>query len=321
MKNIFLGLSVLSLGMITGCSEQENTNEAAYEGDEIRIQANIGAATRGDGVIEQSYAGLLNVHFIRLDKLETTYGGEIAIDGVVSTTGSSKVLTFSGQTYPAGDATVKLIGWYPNTEAFSGTASTVTFASIDGSTDIMVTEMVEGKQTLPISGITFNHALSQVRVEAYLEDATAGITWGTITSIALVNKQQDCVLTLPDPAESSVKAIVTSGGTPADLPLKNINLDNNSTITYPLTLTTSPQACGYALFIPEDAAEVLKFEIVTEKKTATAEVVSQIFEKGKSYVVTLKFGVEDLTIKPSVTIGAWTPPAAATNPDEVTLVP
>jgi hypothetical protein len=314
MKKIILLMPVFSLGMITGCSEQENVT--AYEGKEIRIATNIKTVTRGNGVINSTYSSNLAVQLIRLDMAENSYEEEVPIDGTVS--GNAMILTLNSDTpsenqYPANGNEVKLIGWYPNTGAFDCGISNgkVTF-SIDGSTDIMATALTSGSliSRFP-SGITFNHLLSQVRVYAYYENDNAALVWGGIDSIAFAGKAQTFIITLPPVNSPDGTAISDTQalGEGSSLGLKKVNLDlgtgnvingdnENSEYGTGNVLTVGVEASnktplGYALFAPTTSSSLIS--IKTAKKEAEV-TVSQHFAAETLYSIVLKLG-DDLSLK------------------------
>ncbi|KAA6348600.1 hypothetical protein EZS27_003929 [termite gut metagenome] len=293
-KNILILLSVLSsfCWLTIGCSEQENEGPG-YDGDEIRIATNILAVTRGGGVINPSHNGL-EVGFVRLDEGKNYATGR-KLTGSVSTT---DILTFtpSPEYYPSNGSGVRLIGWYPNTGEFSGSSSsesaTVKF-DIDGSTDIMVTDLVSGSGSNPVRGITFNHVLSQVVVQAYYENSGTKEALGSISSVTIVDKSQECVLTLPDPNTDDKDADISFGVEKEDLLLELIT---------PLDIgigSSNPTTCGYVMFAPtptQDISEELNMVVTTEKAGPLYAKISYKFEAGKKYEITLKFNALGATI-------------------------
>ncbi|KAA6348812.1 hypothetical protein EZS27_003790 [termite gut metagenome] len=295
------------LFLFAGCSEKDNGID--YNNEEIRIVSKFGSVTRGDGPIDSGFLSDLNVGFARLDDEETNYSEKLQLDGTVN--GTTKVLSFSDtQYYLSANKKTRLIGWYPGIEATGGAFSEddgsgkVTFPVIDGSTDIMVTEMVEGSQESKFDPIVFDHILSQVTVQAYAEDATdAAATWGKIQAVKILGKGQSIELTLPTAKED--KPTVNPKGTAA-LPLSGFS---------PVTLTESATALGTTptMFAPGDhTSNKLKIEITTEKKeTVIAEVLNN-FVKGTSYIITLKFNKSgassaSVPITSDVSVTNWIP--------------
>ncbi|KAA6348597.1 hypothetical protein EZS27_003926 [termite gut metagenome] len=303
MKKNIIWLSVLSFFCgLSGCSEQEDEGPG-YVGNEIRIATHIGAVTRGEGVINPSLTGDLEVGFVRLDEGENYTAGK-KLTGSISEGTTNKVLTFNPPQYYSSDNDdkVRLVGWYPNVttpETFPGDGI-VTF-DIDGETDIMVTEMVSGSKSESerISNITFNHVLSQVIVKVYAEE-DAQDEWGEITSVAIKEKKQKCTLTLPNVSgidgEVGEEPCISFEGVTGDLQLKEIGDLSEYEEGSPSDIGDLV-ICGYAMFAPtQGASEDLIIQVNTVQGSLSATVPSYNFERGKKYVITLKLnadGVEE----------------------------
>ncbi|KAA6350156.1 hypothetical protein EZS27_002422 [termite gut metagenome] len=318
MKKIFLLVPVFLLLMITGCSEKSSDNVTDYKGERISLQANIGAITRGDGVIsEGTSALLLNVSLIRLDKDETSYANEPLINGTIDRaenedTGTS-ILTLNPNVadayYPADkNQSLQLIAWYPRGE--SNDAGTISFpdgTKIDGTTDVLATTLVSGKlkdASLASSAITFHHLLSQIVVKVAARDEDVREAWGDLKSIEIQGREQAFTLILPvtetedgPSAVEEVLPIINILETPAPTNLVLLSLESDSEMVLPV-LPTTPAAAGYALIAPTstvateslvaEGKEELKLIIETTKKTVTVTVTEK-FEAEKAYTITLTF--------------------------------
>lgn len=351
------GIALLLSLLFSGCSSDEGLNAPDDGLVAIRLNGGIGSIssfrTRGEGMFSgtDSWSSDLAVCFARADKADgiaayTGYltdplvavvrkeatGGEGAKThaitfGTVATPVPAYYLTDGGSS--------KLIGWYPATGTFSQSAHTVTFpaAILDGSTDLMVTDLYEGNKASGITAVAFNHLLTQISVRVYTEsDATAAV-WGTLSAITIAGMKQSCTVTLP-----AATAAVT-GGTekvtvdfPASseaLPLVQRNPSDNSSIAYPeagLALgvgSGNAVLAGYAMFAPQvsetpsEDPVTLSLSVVTAvggTHTATVQAPGGGFQAGYSYAVTLKFGAAG--IAPSVSITDW---QTGTAPGEVQL--
>lgn len=190
--------------------------------------------------------------------------------------------------------------------------------NIDGGTDIMLTQELEGckvaESRFGTAGkvFTFAHQLTQFRFKAYAADAAAPAVWGKITDIALKDRQTECKITLPD--------VVEFEGAAADLSLSKNRLADDADIAYPLAFTEGSDTaaeCGYAMVAPVEAGASLSLAVVTEQG-GTCEVALPVpdagFEKGKAYDVVLKFTTT--AVEPVATIGAW---VDASDRVEITL--
>lgn len=340
-KWILYTSSVLPL-IFTACSSDatEIVESKQQEPVEIRMSTGIlseaSPVTRGDGMIDKTLKADLAVHFVRADKTGSTPAYPAAYDatkliGTVDYDGTNTPLSFTPKAYYlANGQSSKLIGWYPQSGTYDASAKTVTFGTIDGSTDIMVTKLKEGNKTTQVSAITFEHVLTQISVQAYAADAAANTAWGGIKSIKIKGKKQGCVVTLPDPstANAETNATVAFNGTD-DLDLVKKKPADNADITYsdssPLALgvkaesNTNAVLAGYAMFAPIAAAADAKvtLEIIMEKgaTSETKEItLAAGYLKSCSYIITLKFTSTE--IEPKVTIEEW---KSSTPPDEVII--
>jgi hypothetical protein len=263
----------------------------------------VGVETRaGDGAISESYASPLLVNFARIDQSSTDgayslYSAATALDATRAGGSGSQSITFAATQSYLSDATYnssKLVGWYPRAALASGVA---TF-TVDGSTDIMLTNEVTGSASVKFSAaeqaFTFTHQLTQVQLKVYAESSQAILDWGTITSIKVKNQFPTCTLTLP--------STVAFSGTAADLSLAGVTL--------PLTLPSGSAASissGYAM-IPDVAENAtLQLEIVTSNggtKTVALPVTTAL-EKSNAYVYTLKFTQTSISVVGTAQVGAW----------------
>jgi hypothetical protein len=339
MKQKFLIVPVFSLIMITGCSEQNSDTVTDYKGERIHLQTNIGAITRGEGVIDgtDKFPGdELSVSFIRLDKGETYESEAAAIVGTIKTGG---VLTFTEGTvdayYPADKSqTFQLIGWYPQGGRYSTTDEgdgIVTFADLDGETDVLATKLVSGSYnsaSKTFQKIVFEHLLSQIIVKVIAQNIDGQTTWGDLKSISIKDRKQSYTLKLPS-TEGNSPTIVFSGAVDnLDLVKKNpadgssikgsdgaTEYDDSNVLQIPVT---SPSAlAGYALIAPTigDSEEFTLLLTTSTKTEVPITLLAQKFEKGKSYTITLTFAQYlKIGVTSSDIIKGWGSPEAITTP-------
>jgi len=272
----------------------------------------IGVETRGSGVISDSYASELPVNFARIDQSSTDgsyslYSAATALNATRAAGSDKQQITFATlQTYLS-DATYnssKFVGWYPRAAMTSGA---VTF-TVDGSTDIMLTNEVTGSPSAKFNqeaqAFTFAHQLTQLQLKVYAESNKAVTDWGTISTIKVKNQQTACTVTLPNQvtfSDGTESNVPFTGVTSAALPVSNANVVNS----------------GYVM-IPEVAASgTLTLEIVTSNggtKTVTLPVTTAL-AKSNAYVYTLKFTQTSISVVGTAQVGAWI--TAATNNYEV----
>lgn len=319
-----MGIAGLCALLMCGCSQSASTDQQGPAGEEpvqIVLKGGIaGSATpeksmsqpSSRAVIDNNYASPLAVAFARLDQEEggtwpdyNTVSASLAAtlqNGV-----DNRAIEFSVPQYYLSRNTnnnTRLVGWYPQGELNSGT---VTF-TIDGVTDIMLTEQLEGNKTdgnrfgEDSKIFTFNHQLTRINVKAYAVDAAAATVWGTISSdgIVLKNQSTSCSVALP--------ATVSFGDEAADLTLPAKEVADDQPISYPLTLPVgkeSAAACGYAMIRPVQGSTSILLTVTTEKG-GTYEVTVPFANgcvAGSAYDLFLKFTATG--IEPAATISAW----------------
>lgn len=316
-KSAFLWLL---LPLLAGCKDSTDTPIPA-ESSKMSLLGSINSTvnTRGDGVIDPVAPGFdtqtLLLNFARINQDASTgeypaYGSTALKASRAAGTGSTDI-TFdadNSQFYtPAGtNSSSKLVGWYPRASVTSGVVS----FTIDGSTDVMLSNEVEGSVASQFNTdakkFTFEHRLAQLQFKVYAVDAAAKAGWGDITSIKLKNQYTECSVTLP----GTVSFPTT--GTASDL--------NVSGATLPVTLgvtVANATGAGYFMIAPVAATGSVTLEIVTSAggtKTITIPIPADGFLAGNAYVITLSFSNQGVT--GSAGIGTW---ISNTVPDEVAV--
>lgn len=225
----------------------------------------------------------------------------------------------------------RLIGWYPRATPAAG----VVTIAVDGETDVMVSNEVEGNKVAPCGKVSFQHVLTQLKVNAYALDEAAKTKWGAIESIGLKTADdgsqgkfhENCVITLPTAVTTGTPATATvtkdsETTTGPALAMKNIADDTDLHTTddtaagglvLPLATLdadknvekTNARPCGYAMFTPFAANEQITLEIVTTNGGTQHVLVDwkNGYEAGKAYTLTLRFTVSDIALKGEIT--AW----------------
>ena len=324
---IYILTGLLLMVICTSCG---NTLDDLTEQDpmEVILSTGIGEVageSRGTGIMTNALTADLPVSFIRLDK-EPGYPADYSGIGYLPATidKDTKVVSFATrQYYNSNGNNSKFVAWYPSVQASSG-ASTwnaasgqVTFPVLDGTTDILLSETIEGSKLSQITGtrkIEFKHALTQVRVYVYATSTLAVSSWGKVQSINFVGKKQTCVATLPVTTADVPALPSTSFSGTDDLPASTWNnsafTDVTLGTTEPVTQGDTPDAPhAYAMFAPhKNTTDKLTISFKTENggtQTITFDYAKLPLEAGKSYIVKLKFMVGD--IEPTATIADWTP--------------
>jgi len=313
------------LFILAACSSDlSDSGETALQ--EIELKTGIGtitAKTRGDGIIIDALTANLPVSFVRVDcpsggSYPTNYSSVSYLDAQVVKENSNAISFTTAQFYLLDGGESKFISWYPKATSTTTTETTkvvwdatkgeVNFPVIDGSTDILVSSTVAGKNASRITDkVTYEHVLAKVMVSVWAAEGDIE-TWGTINSIKLVGKAQTCVLTLPAPATAAGGEATAKFSGSADLSL--VKIDNSGAVAN-VTLTSTSTEIGYAMIAPHQlTTDKLVLKIETQNG-GTKEVTIEYgdakdemkLEVGTSYNIKLQFKANSIT--PTATIAKW----------------
>lgn len=256
MKKKLIILLFVCLGAVTACSDDGNPVAERI----VVLKGAIGYATRA--AIYSGYEQELAVCFCRQDESPVqrgTYGTYRLCTAVRGGGSGSRPIRFDlPQLYPDNGRKIRLWGYYPRDGAFPDDATGTVSFEIDGKTDIMATDLLEGNNTSPVSFCTFNHLQTQLQFTCYSDQASA---WGTIRSIEVLDVPAVWQLNLTDEKTRFWAA------TESRL-LKNIRVSGISDLPVPeaeLHSGTKPDAQGYIL-LPvgdETAGEPVQLRIIT----------------------------------------------------------
>lgn len=281
----------------------------------------------------------------------TNWGTAALSEASISTIPDNKLRTISlspERPYHTedGDYTSRMIGWYPRTCSLSeitnnenttyefndftescivdGTNKTVSvkFTGLDGSKDIMVSDIREGSYNNPfgkMNSFTFKHYLSAVRVHALAEESSQDLgAWGEIQEVVFINQPSSCTVKLPQTPYTEGR----STGFAADVDVvwstetvknkiitspifgeKDKNSNNVPADKYPIKLEGNnvEKYLGYNLIKPNDELWIqihttagvydVKIDnnyVVTDPETS-AQTTYQVFKPGYIYDIHLHF--------------------------------
>jgi predicted secreted hydrolase len=297
-KNVFMCLAVTALW--ASCSQQEQYPES--NGVPMELSGVIGG-TRVP--IESNESDLPTSAITSLSIFRTDghfSGGEIAYAPFTATTSN-----FSGTFNADGTITMNPTQYYLDNEYKSrfialDPAPTESFTyTIDGDTDIIASQVVEGNKTSIITTpMAFEHLLTQVKVFVKAETDAAVTKWGAIKTISIKSTPLTATVTLPNPpAALSIATITGIEASRADLLI--VHTGDNMSI--PITTAGS---YGYAMFLPTTGPLTLTIE--TENYTIEKTTTATTFVAGKVYPIELKFTATALSVSVSpnnATLDAW----------------
>lgn len=192
--------------------------------------------------------------------------------------------------------------------AYNATTYTgVKFTGLDGSVDVMVSNVKEGSKNANAcygkgNFFTFKHYLSAVRVYAKAERSSQDIgMWGEISEVVVMGQPSSCIVALPE-TEGQHSEVVEWGTENAKFPIRKEylfgenetgNPDNIKAEEYPIALsgTSVEKYLGYSLIRPNSpfrvqvhtVAGVYNVEIPAEYNS------QQIFQAGYIYDIHIDF--------------------------------
>jgi hypothetical protein len=215
----------------------------------------------------------------------------------------------------------KLIGWHPQVGSGAGRSTwsvdglgnaTVGF-TVDGETDILMSNLVEGARNNHFgasgNGMAFKHLLTRFAVRVFTRSAALANEWGPVQSIKIKGKAQQCAVVLPgvDSTPNTTypdPAGISFTGT-GDLPLIYEDPDNNPVTIPVITGATNGDGflvgttlVGTTMVAPEVSSDAqenkITLEVVCEHKSGTVDIIpgtdiDGIFAPGSSHVLSLEF--------------------------------
>lgn len=134
--------------------------------------------------------------------------------------------------YPIENSSAYCVGLYP-ADGWESSDGKVVSHAIDGSSDIMLAEQLEGSWERPFTTQTYRHLLTWVKIEARAADIEAISQWGNITQICVTNPHNKVEITFAEEmnssstieytgAPNSLYALNDSPGTPLSVNAKTV---------------------------------------------------------------------------------------------------
>lgn len=307
--------SLASLLAFSACSQEADTLPSPQRGEEIVLNGSIGGDLTAEATtrlpIESTHATVLDVAVARIDQAAATtwtaWKDGTTLQAQRAATNGTAAITFKKgyeQYYPTSTANngVKFVAWYPNNVM---NAEGKVIFTVDGKTDIMVTNIVEGSATDKFTStsniLTFFHCLTRLTVKAY-GDAAAYAAWGNITEVKILDVYDQIDLPVGyGESWGSTKADLSLRDSSTDDPITGKNLAWSSATTKGNALTL-----GYTLTGKGNVADTYTLQVTTAKggvRTVNVKPSSGNFSIGYHYTVYLQFLATGIV--PSATISDW----------------
>ena len=315
-QTLILTLWTAALLVLAGCRDDLADG---FNPDEIRLGARVTSSvpTKADVEIGIDYDTQqeLEVSLVRWDA-----GGDNSIVGKDplnatlgvpdATDGWTRPISFEvTQYYKNRTDEVGFVGWYPRT-GWEGTSAVDTDGkmtyTIDGETDVMVSDFVKGSFGTGIPALTFRHALCMYKVYAYYVDEEAKTEWGNLTQVTFRNLPEQLFVQWPEDITSE-KATFSytpepKGGesyTPVEL------LDTDTSLELPVGTTDSETTYLGTVLGGAPAIGVLGIGISTERHESGNSVsIARNFLPGYTYHIYLKLSTKGV-VNAEVSVGNW----------------
>ena len=299
------------------------------------------------GLRDPHYGGSLDIGIVRVSKKEEADRypdfrglGEPVLASLGEVDGGSgniRPIEFLSQAqfFPDASSALRYAAWYPWNNSdddpyiddrgsvyYSDEWSTYVKSDIDGYTDVMYGNMVEGSLTKGFPVMKFDHALCVFRIHAYamvandeLADSGYVSEWGTIEEITLLNVPTQVQMVLPHLCTEVVDGVPAHNGDSPDYfavrysgegPLAlhdNPNIPFAPPAQLPLGINKSVMVSEVIAGPP--ASGILRIDVKTSTQKATQEVsIARNFQAGHAYDIVLRFSDHGM-INAEAVVGEW----------------
>lgn len=303
-------------------------------------------------LVDASTAVSMEANVLRIDEGSATSWSQayLAEADVASASTSGLRTMFLNPVQAYNDeGTSRLVSWYPRTCSLhkdeEGNAVTIkladfqvnrqeqvytetdgsfrlNFSGLDGSKDIMVSNVVEGTKSEPFGSqkpMTYTHYMSAVKVYAYVHESSQDVSmWGALRKVVVKNQPSEVSVSLPSPSSAAAEAAADDAGNPTfsgkvDFPLiktamfgdadQNPEIAPDAPVLDVSNKQDNPIYLGYALIQPNgNGSQNLELDIHTDSgmisvdvPMSTGEGVSKVdyFKAGYIYTVNICFNTEN----------------------------
>lgn len=308
MKYLVSPLVLLALLLTWGCS---SSDEEIIDMELTPISltgalADDALPTRGDGPVGGIGSGLA-VSLLRADEGIGAASYPATYTGLPHNVTATSSAFNTGLYYQSNRAKkTKLVGIHPqvtsaNKAEWTAGTRQVKYTGIDGYTDILCSNFVEGCKNTPISTtMQFEHLLCKFDIKIKATSAAAAAAWGNVTGIELTSGgKADCVVQFPAPNTSTPISSAPSGNA------ASFTLRKDGAIVSPMKPTTSEQLFANIMLPPMTSA--LNFKVTTlNDGTFTPTITSRQYTAGNAYSIVLEFTVTGITVG-KVSVNGWNP--------------
>ncbi len=312
-------LGVAALLAFAGCRDDLADG---FNPDEIRLDGQVVSSvqTKADVEVGIDYdtqlTNPLDISLVRWDEGGSSMVGRVPIEATLGNpdaTGNwTRPISFTvPQYYRNRTDNVGFVGWYPRTgwtesggSVIDGTGK-MTY-TIDGQTDVMVSDFQQGNFGTGIPALTFRHALCMYKIYAYYVDDDAKTQWGNLQQVTFQNLPEQLFVQWPADITSG-QATFSYTPAPKDGNYKTVDLFASDEAGKELPVGTTDSETTYlgTVLGGKPAIKVLGIQIKTANKQGGNSVsIARDFKPGYTYHIYLKLSVRGV-INAEVSVGKW----------------
>lgn len=310
---------------LSGCvrDDIDQTYRVKLKGGLYYMPTDYNVTTKGNtsdtsGVLTPSSSTanpqLFPISLVRLDQqADDTYPSYTSLTELTATMGNPdpdngylREVSFSTpQFYKSSGKNIKFVGWYPRGTFASNSSGTTITQVIDGKTDVLLSNEVEGSLSDGFETMLMQHKLCLYRIYVYTMSKLNSVdeetgepidTWGNLVDITLGDTPTSCTLTLPN-------TVTYNYASKQDISLKNtagIYFDEGE---LPVGFA-SKRLAGYVIAAPPEDG-LLNLDVVTDKAAASQNVsIARNFKAGYAYDIVLCFSNHGI-INAEVSVDEW----------------
>lgn len=308
MKKILL--PVLAAALLAGCAK-EGSNPANNGPVPIRLGSGIGMEVTSKAPIDPAKNSSFTASIVGWEgeNAPSAYiGSTKAWQTTITTTASTSVVNVptwgTTQFYNQNEkVNTYMIAWHPE-GTLADDAATVSFEN-DGTKDAMIAQMVSGnKNTTTDPVLEFTHASAQIIFKVQTENAEVQVNNLQSITINDVN-----VITGFDLSDYSAIPSATAQDVNVAIDLNGQKINNTTAIEAGEGVMIAPDRKDITIDVKAD-------DILYDNQAVTLS--SRNIEAGKSYIITLTFKRQGITV--DATVEAWQPGSQTGNDGQVDLI-
>lgn len=226
---------------------------------------------------------------------------------------SGNTITFGSAQYYHGDQNTYsyLKGYYPKTATLTKASASPAYVSatwtIDGATDLMVSDYLTGNKTNAGAAIPleFRHLLSKITIKIVAESANVADRWGTVSAVKIKNQPVNITHVFDGVSANQYASALAATPGNTDINVRKVTANQiTDALADAVSLTTSTTSFGQAMVYP---ATTYTIQVTTSLGGTPSPITATISgvgaEAGKNHEITLTFKSGEITA--TTTVKQW----------------